>query len=181
MERLFRLHILSAPYTLERPMYWCQHGIYNSADRGIVPDVPELRPLHLRIHAHYPLLNRHFHSEVRCQRCERVLPEFILRFRSPQAEANFIDRVTGAHKQLNLCYCAAILFIGAKGNPARKHVTLRVHECEGFVIGIEYKYSRGNRQANRHITWYQHIDERHFTRGNPGLWRVEAIPLEPER
>ena len=32
----------SASYTLERPMYWSEHGINDSADRGIVPDVPEL-------------------------------------------------------------------------------------------------------------------------------------------
>src|SRR2546430_16482233 len=81
-----------------------------------------------------------------------MLPEFILRFRSSRAKANFIYRVTGAHKQLNLGFGAVILFISAKGNPACKHLTLRVYECEGLVVSIESKISCGNLYSIRYIT-----------------------------
>src|SRR2546428_3430847 len=110
-------------------------------NRRILPDVPELRPLYSWIDADNMGLHRLVHAKVCRQSCERILPEFTLRPGCSQAKAQFICRIVGAHQQLNLSDGATILFIGAKGDPASKHMSLRIHKREGFLVGVDDQHS----------------------------------------
>ena len=114
---------------LERPAYRCQHPVQHRADGRILPDIPGLCPLQLWIETAFVYLDRRIHSEVCCQRSERILPEAIFTSGAQEAETKFINWVVGTQQDLDVDDRTAVLSKDTKGDPGRSRVIFRRHQC----------------------------------------------------
>jgi len=76
------------------------------------------------------------------------------------AVSKFIKEIVGPHENLSLGNGTFIALKGTEGDPPGEYVTLRRHECERLLIGVDHhdsrrqSYSAGREEVqNRNLAW----------------------------
>src|SRR5579872_3808908 len=128
-----------APYPTQRGT----HSIYRSTHGGIMPDIFRVYPLNARVYTNCLHVYRLIHAHRSRKRLEGVQPEFVFLFIHTETEADFVDGIVGTHQHLGLRYDVTLFFKGAEGDPAGEDMPLWGHQCERFLVRIQYQHAGG--------------------------------------
>src|SRR5207302_707043 len=70
-----------------------------------------------------------------------LVPEVLLTAMREEQETKLVQRIVGARDRLDLRHGRAGVVVRAEGDPPRLHVSLRRHQGEGFVVGINHEHA----------------------------------------
>src|ERR671916_934442 len=134
------------------------HRVDHRPGPRVVPEVPYLRPLDLRVDAGLLQAHRLVHPEVGRERFQDVGPEALLLRGADHAEADLVDRVVGTGEGLDLGdRRAALVGVRREGVPARLGVAFRGHDREGLVVGVDHAHPRVDGHAADGRAYEQHL------------------------
>src|SRR5215211_1599102 len=142
----------------------------------VVPDVPVVAPLELGVDADRVHLDPFAYAEVGGQVLQGLAPHLVLHLVAAHAESQLVEGIVGAHQNLGLGDGSTLFLEGTEGDPTRERVSLRRHQGEGLVIGVQDHHARRELDA----AWQRAGNEGYLAWRDAGQRRVEEIPLGPE-
>src|SRR5919112_4192664 len=137
-----RPSVVAASYQVAYPTSRGRHRVEHRAGTRVLPDVHHVRPLDLRIQAHFLQGHRLVYAEVGGKGFQNVGPDPLLLRRADYPEAQLVDRVVGARKRLNLGHrYTVVVLIGAEGVPTRLRVSFWGHDGKRLIVSVDDTYT----------------------------------------
>src|SRR5215217_8376761 len=104
--------------------------VEGGAYAGVLPDVPVMAPLQLGVDADQLHLDRLVDVEMDGQILQGLAPHLVFHLVAAHAEAQLVERIVGAHQNLDLGDGSTLLLEGTERDPTRERVSLRCHQRE---------------------------------------------------
>src|SRR5579862_8488257 len=152
-------------------------GLEYAAHRRVVPDVAGVTPLALRVYAGSGRVHlRIGYAEALPERGQRGRPELVFLGVAAHDHPGLVERVVRPHEHLSLDDGLVALFFRGEGDPAGEHVTLRGHQRERLVVGVQDEHT--GRQL--HAAAEGQVQEGDVARVDAGQRAGEPVALRPE-